>query len=308
MSDQSSASFRSSSAMRASTPAICPSRQLELGRCAPRGSRLRDARRPLRPRRLGLDRRACRVPLALQVGPAAVVRAQRAVLERDDAVGHGVQERAVVGDEEDRPRERLERGLERLARLDVEMVRRLVEDEEVDAGRDQQRECEPPPLSTGERGHGPLVRLPAGEEEPPEQRLRARARQPRRGGRRIEHRSARRQLDRVLGEVAGHDSVAETRSSRRRAGGRRGSRRGASSCPSRSARRGRPSRRARSRSPRRRAARFRPPRARRRRPRGRCGRSVAGRGSRSRASAGASSATPPRAGRRSAPSPAARSV
>ena len=54
-------------------------------------------------------------------------------------------------DEQQRARERLERRLERLARLEVEVVRRLVEDEEVRARRDDDREREPrrsPPEST----------------------------------------------------------------------------------------------------------------------------------------------------------------
>ena len=244
---QSSASFRSSSAIRASAAAISRFEALELGR--------RALRRP-RPRRhgalLGLavglrlfDRRG-RAPLALHVGPAAVVRAQRAVLERDDPVGHGVEERAVVRDEEHGSRERLERGLERLARLDVEVVRRLVEDEEVRARRDEQREREPPALTARERGDRALVRLPAREEEPAEERLRLRARQPGRRGGRVEHRSARR----AARARAARSSRARRRgragSSRRRADARRGSPRAASSCPSRSGRRARPSRRARS--------------------------------------------------------------
>ena len=56
-----------------------------------------------------------------------------------------------MGDEQHRPRERLERGLERLAALEVEVVRRLVEHEEVRAARDDEREREPPPLAARER-------------------------------------------------------------------------------------------------------------------------------------------------------------
>ena len=112
-------------------------------------------------------------------------------------------------DEQDRARERLERRLERLAGLDVEVVRRLVEHEEVRPRGDEQRERQSPSLPAGERGHGPLVRLPPGEEEPPEERLGARPREPGRGGCRIEHRAARRELEPVLREVAGHDAVPD---------------------------------------------------------------------------------------------------
>ena len=93
------------------------------------------------------------------------------VLDGDDPVGHRVEQRAVVRDEEHRTRERLERGLERFATLQIEVVRRLVEDEEVRARRDEQREREPSALASGKRGHGALVRVPSGEEEAAEQRL-----------------------------------------------------------------------------------------------------------------------------------------
>ena len=165
----------------------------------------------LRPRRLGLDRRARRLPLALQVGPAAVVRAQRAVLERDDAVGHGVQERAVVGDEEDRPGERLERGLECLARSrrrggssarrgrgsstpdatsSASASRRRSPPESAVTGRScvSQPEKRNRPSSVCARGRGsPVAAAVASSTDP------------------LVGSSMR-----VLGEVAGHDSVAES--------------------------------------------------------------------------------------------------
>ena len=72
---------------------------------------------------------------------------------------HRVEQRAVVRDEQHRARERLERRLERLAALDVEVVRRLVEDEEVRAARDDEREREPAPLAARERA-SPASRAP----------------------------------------------------------------------------------------------------------------------------------------------------
>ena len=112
-------------------------------------------------------------------------------------------------DEQHRPRERVQRGLERLAALEVEMVRRLVEHEEVRAGSDDERKREPPPLAAGERGDRLLVRLPAGEEKAPEQLLRLRARQPGRALGAIEHAAALVELDLVLREVGRHDAVPE---------------------------------------------------------------------------------------------------
>ena len=102
-----------------------------------------------------------------------------------------------------------QRRLERLAALEVEVVRRLVEHEQVRAARDDEREREPPPLAAGERAHRLLVLLPAREEEPAEELLRLRAPQPGRGDRGVEHRAALVELRLVLGEVRGLDAVAE---------------------------------------------------------------------------------------------------
>ena len=56
---------------------------------------------------------------ANQLGPAPLVRAQAMVLDRHGPLGDGVEERAIVGDEQDGPGEGLECGLERLAALEV---------------------------------------------------------------------------------------------------------------------------------------------------------------------------------------------
>ena len=75
--------------------------------------------------------------------PAADVGAQRVVLDGDGARADGVEQRAVVGDEQQRARRSaLQRVLERLAALEVEVVRRLVEDRarwRRDADEDRQR-------------------------------------------------------------------------------------------------------------------------------------------------------------------------
>ena len=57
------------------------------------------------------------------------------VLDRDRARADRVEQRAVVGDEQQRALEGLQRVLERLARLEVEVVGRLVEDQDVGALR-----------------------------------------------------------------------------------------------------------------------------------------------------------------------------
>ena len=62
-----------------------------------------------------------------------------AIVRRADRV----EQRPVVGDEQQRPGERRQRGLERLAALQVEVVGRLVEDQHVRARLDQDRQRQP---------------------------------------------------------------------------------------------------------------------------------------------------------------------
>ena len=131
------------------------------------------------------------------------------LLDRDRALGDRVEQRAVVGDEQDRAGKRLERRLERLAALEVEMVRRLVEHEQVRARGDDDGERQPPPLAAREHRHLLLVLGIAGEEEPAEQLLRLRAGEAGHRDRAVEHRAALVELDVVLGEVGGLDAVAE---------------------------------------------------------------------------------------------------
>src|SRR5437764_8827 len=136
--------------------------------------RLRSHRGPRRRlRKLGVRRGlgSARLPLlsrAEQLGPPAVVGAQLTVLDRERPLGDRVQESAVVRDEQHRPRERVKRPLERLATLEVEMVGRLVEHEEVRAGGDRHGKREPPspsasttvrPLRAGLRNSKPSPRV-----------------------------------------------------------------------------------------------------------------------------------------------------
>ena len=114
-----------------------------------------------------------------------------------------------MGDEQDRAGKRVERGLERLATLEVEMVRRLVEQEQVRARGDDEREREPPALAAREHRDGPLMHLPAREEEPAEEVLRLWTLKPRGVLCDRKHRPALVELDLVLREVRRLDAVAE---------------------------------------------------------------------------------------------------
>ncbi len=176
-SPQSLASFCSSSATRSSARATSSSTSSSC-------------------RRLRLRRPPCPLGFSPSAGAAAPKRAQpqlprpararsrpsrrgtttiASLLDGEQPVRDGVEQRAVVRDEQHRPGKRLERDLERLARFEVEVVRRLVEHEEVRARGDDDREREPAPLAAREHRDRLLVLVPAGEEEAAEQVLRVRA-------------------------------------------------------------------------------------------------------------------------------------
>ena len=109
----------------------------------------------LRPRRL--------LPPPLVPGPGEVVHATRCELEhrRRDRF----QEPAVVRDEDHGRVDRLELALEPFEVLDVEVVRRLVEEEQVGAAGERSRERRPRQLTAGERAER-AVEVVVGEAEP----------------------------------------------------------------------------------------------------------------------------------------------
>src|SRR5690625_1510184 len=71
-------------------------------------------------------------------------------LEGEDVGGDAVEEPAVVGDDDGAPGEVEERLLERAQGVDVEVVRRLVEEDEVSAGLEELGQVDPVPLAAGE--------------------------------------------------------------------------------------------------------------------------------------------------------------
>ena len=83
----------------------------------------------------------------------AVAQHDAAILDARGVRRDGVDQRAVVRDQQHRALVGVERLLERLARLDVEVVRGLVEHEQVGAAGDQRRQREPPPLAAREHAH-----------------------------------------------------------------------------------------------------------------------------------------------------------
>ena len=120
-----------------------------------------------------------------------------------------------MGDEDDRAFEGRERVLERLAALDVEVVGRLVEDQHVGAGGDQDRQREAPLLAAGDVVER-LLHVGSGEEEAAEQVARLLAAEPGLALGGVEHGARPRRRLGVLGEVADLDVVPGAH----RAGGR----------------------------------------------------------------------------------------
>ena len=115
---------------------------LELAWSATR--RLRRRLRPLsllRRRRLGGLLAAARV-----LRPPPVVGVHGPFLDREQAVGDRIQQRPVVRDKQHGSGKRVERLLQRLAAFEVEVVRGLVEDQEVRARRHDQGQREPTPF------------------------------------------------------------------------------------------------------------------------------------------------------------------
>ncbi len=126
-------------------------------------------RRLLRLRRRRPRARGALLAPPQHLGPAAVVGVQLAVLDRERPLGDRVEQRAVVRDEQHGARERLERRLERLAALEVEMVRRLVEHEEVRARRDRR------PRARAAGARRPTAPTPASRARPSRRRGSGRA-------------------------------------------------------------------------------------------------------------------------------------
>src|SRR6266540_2865262 len=156
------AARRSTAARRATRRAEDPglATMLDPSRCEERSRTRLPARLPARdglvpdaPRlRALLAQAAALVRLVLLViageeGPA------RVALAGEDVCRDPVEEPAVVRDDEDAPGVLEERVLERAEGLDVEVVRGLVEEQEVPAGHERLREVEPPALAAGERSH-----------------------------------------------------------------------------------------------------------------------------------------------------------
>ena len=118
-----------------------------------------------------LDRpRVALLALAVIRAVVAPERGQATVAELPDARHRGVEERPVVRGDEERPGPAPEVLLEPLQGVEVQVVRRLVEQQQVRIGDDQAGQRGARLLAAGQRGRrlGPLV---AGEAEPGQRRV-----------------------------------------------------------------------------------------------------------------------------------------
>ena len=101
---------------------------------------------------LGHRRRALGVPRSLVVGPAACPLPQlpRSRIDRRDPVDRAVEELAIVRHEDQSSRMGPEEALQSLEALEVEVVRRLVEQEHVVAREEDRRQCDTGRLPAGQ--------------------------------------------------------------------------------------------------------------------------------------------------------------
>ena len=103
-------------------------------------------------------------PLLLLLEPGGVIALVRnavAAIELENPAGHVVEEIAVVGDDEDRARIVAQVAFEPVDGLGVEMVRRLVEQQQVGLLEQQAAERDAAALAARELGHVGIVRRAA---------------------------------------------------------------------------------------------------------------------------------------------------
>ena len=124
-----------------------------------------------------------RQPIELLLEPARVVAGERdpaAAVELEDPLRDVVEEVAVVGDGDDRARVLVEEALEPLDRLGVEVVGRLVEQQQVGVLEQQPGERDAALLAAGERRRRPRRRAGSGARPSRSRRCARRSRRRRR--------------------------------------------------------------------------------------------------------------------------------
>ena len=148
--------------------------------------------------------------LALHIGPAAVVGAGAGAVSNATIRSGTASSKARSCDTEQNGSGNASRLPRVPPRLHVQVVRRLVEDKQSGARRNEQGERQPPPLPAPERRGRCSVRLPAGEEKSAQEASGLRARSPVAAAVASRGTESRRgQLECMLREVAGNHSMPE---------------------------------------------------------------------------------------------------
>src|SRR6478736_2780585 len=99
--------------------------------------------------------RQLRASFLLGVGVVSLVERRGTVLDHQGSLSETVEQMPVVRDQEHRPGEGVERRLDALPRGDVEMVRRLVEHEQIRARDQELRERHADALALAQLGDPP---------------------------------------------------------------------------------------------------------------------------------------------------------
>ncbi len=130
---------------------------------------------------LGRQRLALLQPLAPRAREsivAAAIENQLAIVEMEDVVGHGVEDVAVVADDEEGSPPVAQEGLQPQGRFEVEMVGRLVEQQQVRLGEERGGEGDAHPPAAGEARQPAFLRrgveTKPGENDPGARRRRMR--------------------------------------------------------------------------------------------------------------------------------------
>jgi len=91
--------------------------------------------------------------LLFEGGVVAAIRVRHAVLEVDDAIGHSIEKLAVMRDQQQRPRIIAQPGFQPKDRVEVQVIGRLIEQQQIRAAHERLRHIQPHAPAAGEFPH-----------------------------------------------------------------------------------------------------------------------------------------------------------
>ena len=104
---------------------------------------------------LRADLSALKQELLFERGVVTAVRVRRAVLEVDDAIHHAIEELAIVRDQQQRARIFAQPGFQPQDGVEVEVIGRLVEQQQIRAAHERLRDVQTYAPAAGEFPHRP---------------------------------------------------------------------------------------------------------------------------------------------------------